>query len=184
MLLALLSTTGLLVFPARRFSCLYNIHYAPRLIAEDFGKGMLRIHSWLCANFYIISGIREKLKCLVSITVSICSTRYWIRTLSIESNLNIYRHFQSSFLRFLILSQSDIKYFRLNILLSAFIPLLSPLSRDMFFRIQDREKKRGNYNSRRLNIYHCCFLFFSLSPFDSRELTRELKEKELFHRCT
>lgn len=107
-----------------------------------------------------------------------------LRTLSIESNLNIYRHFQSSFLRFLILSQSDIKYFRLNILLSAFIPLLSPLSRDMFFRIQDREKKRGNYNSRRLNIYHCCFLFFSLSPFDSRELTRELKEKELFHRCT
>lgn len=65
------------------------------------------------------------------------------------------------------------KYFRLNILLSVFIPLLS---RDMFFRMQDREKKRGNYNSRRLNIYHCCFLFFSLSPFDSRELTRELKE--------
>lgn len=34
------------------------------------------------------------------------------------------------------------KYFRLNILLSAFIPLLFPLSRDMFFRIQDREKKK------------------------------------------
>lgn len=67
------------------------------------------------------------------------------------------------------------KYFRLNILLSAFIPLLS---RDMFFRIQDREKKRGNYNSRRLNIYHCCFLFsLSLSIRFSRIDSRVERER-------
>lgn len=168
MLLALLSTTGLLVFPARRFSCLYNIHYAPRLIAEDFGKGMLRIHSWLCANFYIISGIREKLKCLVSITVSISSSRYWILTIT----YSFYR------IQFKYLSSFSInvptKYFRLNILLSAFIPLLS---RDMFFRMQDREKKRGNYNSRRLNIYHYCFLLFSLSIRFSRIDSRVERER-------
>lgn len=66
------------------------------------------------------------------------------------------------------------KYFRLNILLSAFISLLS---RDMFFRIQDREKKRGNYNSRRLNIYHCCFLLFSLSIRFSRIDSRVERER-------
>lgn len=173
MLLALLSTTGLLVFPARRFSCLYNIHYAPRLIAEDFGKGMLRIHSWLCANFYIISGIREKLKCLVSITVSICSSVSRATEYVLTITYSFYR------IQFKYLSSFSInvptKYFRLNILLSVFIPLLS---RDMFFRIQDREKKRGNYNSRRLNIYHCCFLFsLSLSIRFSRIDSRVERER-------
>lgn len=72
------------------------------------------------------------------------------------------------------------KYFRLNILLSAFIPLLS---RDMFFRMQDREKKRGNYNSRRLNIYHCCFLF-SLSLHSILENWLASWKRTLFHRCT
>lgn len=161
----------------------------PDWLQKISGKGCFGSILDFVQTFILFQGFEKNWNVLcrslfLDLFLALLNTYSRLRTLSIESNLNIYRHFQSSFLRFLILSQSDIKYFRLNILLSAFIPLLSPLSRDMFFRIQDREKKRGNYNSRRLNIYHCCFLFFSLSPFDSRELTRELKEKELFHRCT
>lgn len=43
------------LFSLPRFSCLHNIHYARRLIAEDFEKGMLSIHIADSTSFRIIS---------------------------------------------------------------------------------------------------------------------------------
>lgn len=122
----------------------------------------------LCKLLYYFRDSRKiEMSCVdhcFDLFLALLNTYSRLRTLSIESNLNIYRHFQSTFLRNI-----------LNILLSAFIPLLS---RDMLFRIQDREKKRGNYNSRRLNIYHCCFLFsLSLSIRFSRIDSRVERER-------